>query len=84
MAETTSNTPDSKQDEACETPHGELDVYDMSIANAPLVPSYCRETAALVGKHVGEIRDAVARIRTVVRHAAAPVAATADNEGEGK
>lgn len=40
-----------------------LNLYDMSIANAPMSATYCRETVDIVGKNVGECRDAIARIR---------------------
>lgn len=46
-----------------------LDVYDLSIANAPMTPEYARQTADCIGHRVGQIREAVAAIRTTFDHA---------------
>lgn len=48
-----------------------LDVYDLSIANAPISPEYARQTADCIGHRVGQIREAIAAIR-------------ASRRGEGK
>lgn len=40
-----------------------LDVYDLSIANAPLSPEYARQTADCIGHRVGQIREAVAALK---------------------
>lgn len=40
-----------------------LDVYDLSIANAPLLPQDARLMADSIGDRVGEIRKAVAALR---------------------
>lgn len=41
-----------------------LDVYDLSIANAPLSPEYARQTADCIGHRVGQIREAVAALKS--------------------
>jgi hypothetical protein len=40
-----------------------LDVYDLSIANAPISPEYARQTVDCIGHRVGQIRESVAAIR---------------------
>lgn len=44
-----------------------LDVYDLSIANAPLSPEYARQTADRIGHRVGQIREAVAALKVSAR-----------------
>jgi hypothetical protein len=40
-----------------------LDVYDLSIANAPISPEYARQTVDCIGHRVGQVRESVAAIR---------------------
>jgi hypothetical protein len=42
-----------------------LDVYDLSIANAPISPEYARQTVDCIGRRVGQIREAVAAMGTI-------------------
>ena len=46
-----------------------LDVYDLSIANAPISPEYARQTVDCIGHQVGRIREAAAAIKTESRPA---------------
>lgn len=41
-----------------------LDVYDLSIANAPLSPEYARQTANCISHRVGQICEAVAALKS--------------------
>jgi hypothetical protein len=40
-----------------------LDVYDLSIANAPVTPEYVRQAVDCIGHRVGQVREAVAALK---------------------
>lgn len=42
-----------------------LDIYDLSIANAPMPAKDCRNIADCIGHRVGQVREAIAALRSL-------------------
>lgn len=59
-----------------------LDVYELSIANAPVDVPYARGTADCIGHRVGQIREAVAAIRAAATSGFISPAAASEGEQE--